>query len=284
MNMAKTLIMVGAHPDDETFGMGGTLAYYAANGVKVYYVCATRGEVGVADSEYLSGYSSPGDMRWAELSCAARILGLADIIHLGYRDSGMPGSDDNKHPQALMAAPVAEVAGRIVKVIRELKPQVIVTFDPIGGYKHPDHVAIHNATVKAFFAAAEPGQYPEAGPVFQPRKLYFSIFPRGMLKIIVRLMPLIGKDPHKLGRNRDIDLTSFANVDYPVHASIRLTRQANEAQKKASECHASQLAGGPAGGWLFRIAEKIIGRRDLFMRYYPPVEGRIREHDLFQGL
>ena len=111
-------------------------------------------------------------MRWAELKCAAQILGLIDIIYLGYRDSGMPGTDDNKHPQALIAAPIEQVTGRMVKVIREIQPDVIVTFDPIGGYRHPDHIAIHNATEKAFLAASDPAKYPEAGPPFQPEKLY----------------------------------------------------------------------------------------------------------------
>ncbi len=85
----------------------------------------------------MRGYSSIGDLRWAELKCAAQTLGLTDVIYRGYRDSGMAGSEDNKHPQALSAAPLEQVAGRIVAVIRRLKPEVVVTFDPIGGYRHP---------------------------------------------------------------------------------------------------------------------------------------------------
>ena len=153
MSKQRVLLFVGAHPDDETFGAGGTLARYAASGTRVYLACATRGEVGAADPEYMKGYATVGEMRWGELKCAAGILGLADVIYLGYRDSGMPGSEDNKHPNALAAAPIEQVAGRIVKIIRELQPEVVITFDPIGGYRHPDHVAVHNATVKAFAAA-----------------------------------------------------------------------------------------------------------------------------------
>ncbi|MDO8491835.1 MAG: PIG-L family deacetylase, partial [Dehalococcoidia bacterium] len=160
----RTLLYVGAHPDDETFGLGGTLAYYAAAGVKVYCACATRGEAGSISPEHLRGFASPGDLRWAELKCAGEVLGLTDVIYLGYRDSGMPGSVDNKHPQALAAAPVEEVAGRVVKALREFRPQVVITSDPIGGYRHPDHIAIHDATVMAFHAAGDPTQYPEAGP------------------------------------------------------------------------------------------------------------------------
>jgi N-acetyl-1-D-myo-inositol-2-amino-2-deoxy-alpha-D-glucopyranoside deacetylase len=124
----RTLVLTGAHPDDETFGMGGTLAQYAAAGVKVYYVCGTRGEVGEVPPEYLKGYNSIAELRTHELKCAADTLGLSDVIYLGYRDSGMAGTADNQHPQALAAAPLEEVAGRIVKELRRLKPEVVVTF------------------------------------------------------------------------------------------------------------------------------------------------------------
>jgi N-acetyl-1-D-myo-inositol-2-amino-2-deoxy-alpha-D-glucopyranoside deacetylase len=88
----KSILFVGAHPDDETFGIGGVLAQYAADGVKVYYACATRGEAGTVEPMYMEGYSSIGDMRWAELRCAAQALGLAGGINIGYHDSGMAGS------------------------------------------------------------------------------------------------------------------------------------------------------------------------------------------------
>ncbi|HEX7475025.1 MAG TPA: PIG-L family deacetylase, partial [Dehalococcoidales bacterium] len=218
MNTPRTLVFFGAHPDDETFGMGGTLAQYALAGVRVYYVVATRGEVGEADPEFMKGYATVGDLRWAELTCAANLLGLAGVIHLGYRDSGMPGSPDNKHPDALMNAPLDQVAGRMVKVVRELKPEVVVTFDPIGGYRHPDHIAIHNAAVKAFYAAGEQAQYPEAGTAFKPSRLYFNTFPHRFLKFAIKILPIFGQNPHQFGRNKDIDLTQMVNVDYAIHA------------------------------------------------------------------
>src|SRR4030042_1311696 len=98
MDKSRTLLMTGAHPDDESFGPGSTLAQYAAAGVKVYYVCGTRGEVGEVTPEAMKGYSSIGNLRSDELKCAATVLGLTDVIFLGYRDSGMAGSADNKHP------------------------------------------------------------------------------------------------------------------------------------------------------------------------------------------
>ncbi|MDO8578622.1 MAG: PIG-L family deacetylase [Dehalococcoidales bacterium] len=284
MNKQKTLVFFGAHPDDEAFGAGGTLAQYAAAGVKVYYACATRGEAGEAAPEYLKGYASMGDMRWAELECSAHTLGLAGVIHLGYRDSGMPCSKDNTHPEALITGLVDDVAGRMVKIIRNLRPEVVVTFDPIGGYRHPDHIAVHNAAVKAFHAAGDPTQYPDAGIPFQPQKLYFSIFSRRFLKIAVKLMPLFGQDPRHLGVNKDIDLAGLVEEDFPINAVIHLTRQAKEIGAKASACYASQLGGTPRRSFLFRLAEKISRRNDLFMRAYPPVSGRKKEGDLFDGV
>lgn len=284
MNKRKTLIFFGAHPDDETFGMGSTLAKYAASGVKVYYVCATRGEAGTVSPEHMKGYTTIGDLRWGELECAAQVLGLAGVICLGYRDSGMPGSEDNKRPDALTMAPLEDVAERIVKIIRELKPDVVITHDAGGGYGHPDHIATHNATVGAFHAASDQAQYPEAGPAFQPHRLYFGVRPRGSIKMMVRLMPLFRQDPHHFGRNRDIDFTKMIDVEYPIHAVIHITKRDTEIRNKAAACHASQGGGRPRRiPLLFRINEMLRRRQDYFMREYPPPTGR-REKDLFEGL
>ena len=208
MNKPGTLVFVGAHPDDETFGTGAILAKYSVSGVKVYYVCATRGEAGTVEPKYLQGYSNIGDMRWNELKCASQVLGLTDFIHLGYRDSGMLGAPDNSHPEALMKAPLDEVAGRLVKIFRAIQPDVVITHNSEGGYGHPDHIAVHQATVKAFYASGDPKQYPEAGPVFKPSKLYFGLRPHRLMKVMLKLMPLFRQDPHHFGRNRDIDLYS----------------------------------------------------------------------------
>ena len=141
MTDKKVILVVLAHPDDETFGMGGTLAYYAHSGVEVYLVCATRGEVGEVPEGMMDGFTSVAELRESELRCAAGTLGLAGVYFLGYRDSGMPGSPDNQNPQALAAADQDKVVGEVVHYIRLLKPQIVLTFDPIGGYRHPDHIA-----------------------------------------------------------------------------------------------------------------------------------------------
>lgn len=284
MIISRTLIFVGAHPDDESFGVGGTLAQYAAAGVKVYYICGTRGEVGEVTPEAMKGFASIADLRTHELKCAAGILGLADVVFLGYRDSGMAGTEDNKHPQALAAAPLEEVAGRIVAMLRRLQPQVVVTFDPIGGYHHPDHVAMHNAAVMAFHASGDNQKYPGAGPAFQPQKLYFHVFPHTLMKVMVKAMTFFGRDMHHFGKNRDVDLASFVEEDFPVHAVIRLKNQSVRTRERAAACHASQLSGDSPRRGLLGLIMGLFGQRDSFMRAEPPVRGRRKEHDLFEGV
>jgi len=285
MDHQKTLMFIGAHPDDETFGLGGVLALYSSKGVKVYYVCATKGEAGTVDTEYLKKHGTIAGVRTYEMDCAARALGLTGVIYLGYRDSGMPGSADNSHPDALMAAPLEQVSEKIVKVMRELKPDVVVTHDAGGGYGHPDHIAVHNAAVNAFYAAGSASKYPSAGLPFQPARLYFSIRPRGAMKLVVRLMPFFGQNPKGFGRNKDIDLTRMMGQEYPVNAVIRLNRQAVEMRNLASACHASQGGGRPGPGTLrlLRFIESLQGPKHFFMRAYPPPESK-REKDLFAGL
>jgi LmbE family N-acetylglucosaminyl deacetylase len=289
----KTLIFIGAHPDDETFGMGAVLAKYAADGVKVYYVCATKGEAGTVDAAFLKGFKDIADLRSAEMKAAAQVLGLTGVKYLGYRDSGMPGAPDNRNPLALMNAPIEQVIERLVKIIRELRPDVVITHDPSGGYQHPDHISIHNATLKAFPAAGDPNQFPDAGPVFQPGKLYFGVRSNRVMKVMIKLMPLFGQNPHQFGRNKDIDLTKIVDTDYPVHAFVRLSKVALDVRNKAAACHASQGGGRPPGrgfglfgfvNRIFSVTNRIFGYRDYFMRAYPEPDGRRRESDLFAGL
>src|SRR5437764_14408939 len=110
----RTLLVVYAHPDDESFGNAGTIARYSAAGVAVHYACATRGECGSVTPALLDGYADTGALRTAELTCAARTLGLAAIHFLGYRDSGMAGTPENQHPDALAQAPLGRVTGQLV--------------------------------------------------------------------------------------------------------------------------------------------------------------------------
>lgn len=269
----ETILAVLAHPDDESFGMGGTLALYAERGVDVHLVCATRGEVGEMDEKYMQGFHSIAERRESELRCAAGILGLAGVHFLDYRDSGMPGSPDNAHPNALFAQPIETVAEKVVAYIRDLKPAVVITFDPIGGYRHPDHIAIHQATVLAFENANNADFAPEAGLPFQPRKLYFHTFSKGFLRISVFMLRLFGKDPTKFGKNGDIDLASLAKVSFPVHARINI-RAVIEKKRAAGACHASQ--GGEQNQKGVRSFVSRLFEADVFMQAYPPVEGKTK--------
>jgi N-acetyl-1-D-myo-inositol-2-amino-2-deoxy-alpha-D-glucopyranoside deacetylase len=276
------LLAVLAHPDDETFGMGGTLAMYAHQGVEVSLVCATRGEVGEMDEEYMKGFSSIADRRESELRCAAGLLGIRGVYFMGYRDSGMPGSFDNQHPQALFAQPLEKVVKVVVHYIRLIKPQVVLTFDPIGGYRHPDHIAIQQATEQAFYAAGKPDVVQDELPPYAPQKLYFHIMPHGMLQAGVFIMKLLGRDARHFGKNKDIDLASIAEVSFPTHAKIGY-RPVAHLRDQASACHASQ--GGSqmsrgALGWLRRV----FASTENFMQAYPPPETNHIVHDLFEGV
>jgi len=280
-NSKRVLLAVLAHPDDETFGTGGTLALYSSRGVDVHLVCATRGEVGDVPQEMMEGFDSVGDLRESELRCAAGHLGLAGVHLLGYRDSGMAGSPDNAHPKALAAQDLDKVTADVVHYIRLLKPQVVITFDPIGGYMHPDHIAIQRAAEKAFYAAGDSQQYPDDLPEYQPRKLYFNTFPRGYLRVAVKWMKLIGKDPHKFGRNHDIDLVPVAEAKFPVNAIVDY-RKVLDKKDEASACHASQGGSRITTGVMAWI-RKLFGVSDQYMRAYPP-PGKRRERDLFDGI
>lgn len=278
-----TLLAVLAHPDDETFGLGGTLALYAKRGVSVHLVCATKGEVGEVEPHFLENYKSIGDLRENELRCAAEKLGLTGVHFLGYRDSGMIGSSENLHPNALAAAPMEEVATKVVSYIRQLRPQVVITFDPIGGYRHPDHVAIHKATVRAFHAAGKADEFPGTGPPYQPRKLYFQTFPKSWLAWAVRLMPLVGKDPRRFGQNGDVDLLELVGVDFPTHARIKY-REVVELKEEATACHASQSGMGDSSSRIMRLAFRLASGTDSYMRAYPLPDKNLKESDLFEGI
>lgn len=263
--------------------MGGTLARYARQGVQVHLACATRGEAGEVDPEYLEGFSSIAERREDELCCAADKLHLEAVHFLDYRDSGMPGMAANQHPQALINAPIEQVAAQVAHLIRQLRPQVVLTFDPIGGYKHPDHIHIHKATVLAFQLAGDPHHQDELPP-YQPARLYFHVIPKTFLRLAVSLLRLAGRDPHHYGRNKDIDLAILVDDgDFPTHAVIDYG-QFQEIKDAASLCHISQLDGGSLRSGPMRWTRALLGKKDYFMRAEPPPVPGLKERDLFAGL
>lgn len=278
-----TLLAVLAHPDDESFGMGGTLALYARKGVDVHLVCATRGEAGEVDPAYLENFGSIAERREYELRCAANKLELTSVHFLDYRDSGMPGSAENQHPQALINAPLEDVAAKVAGYIRQLQSQVVLTFDSIGGYKHPDHIAVHHATVKAFQLAGDP-DFKDAYPPYRPLKLYFHVFPKGFLRFAIWLLRLFRQDPQRFGRNQDIDLTSLVgDGDFPIHAKIDYS-SVRDIKEAASLCHASQLDGASQRRGPIRWVTYLISRQDNFLRAEPPPTPGLCEQDLFADI
>ncbi len=214
----KRLLGAFAHPDDEGV-VSGALLQYSTSGVETGLVCATRGEVGEIADPALATPENLGQVREGEMRAAAEVLGVHNLWFLDYRDSGMAGTPENADPRAFAQASAAEVVGKLVKIIREFRPQVIVTFDESGAYGHPDHIAIYRYTTSAFHAAADAVQYPDLGPAHSVSKLYYSSFPRSALRAIGEWMStqnyegsFSGLDPEKLGMP-DEQINVWLNVE-----------------------------------------------------------------------
>ena len=174
--------MVHAHPDDESSKGAGSIARYHAAGVRTVLVCCTGGEAGDILNPAMDRpevRENLHQVRMDELARATSIIGYDEVVLLGYRDSGMPGTPQNEDPASFAKAPLDEAVGRLVEVIRRTRPQVIVTYsDDQKGYPHPDHLRVHEITLPAFDAAGDPDAYPEAGPPWQPLKLYYTAWSR----------------------------------------------------------------------------------------------------------
>lgn len=242
-NERLRLMAVFAHPDDESFGIGGTLARYGADpDVRVVLVCATRGEAGEISDPDLATPERLGEVRERELRCACRVLGVEDLILLGYRDSGMAGTPENMDPRALAMAEFDEAVGKIVKQIRRERPHIVVTFDESGGYGHPDHIAVHHHAKAAFAAAADPDQYPEqieAGlKPHQAAKLYFTAIPHRFFVAVADKMKELGMEiPQRYLERLE------APLGLPDEACTTdiYVQDFWEVKQRAVSCHATQL-------------------------------------------
>ncbi len=146
---ARRLLLVMAHPDDETFGPGATIARYASEGVDVYLLTATRGEAGMVGEPPVTDREHLGEVRAAELLAAAGVLGIRRVVFLGFRDG------------KLAETPFEAIVGKVTEQIRWLRPHVVIGFGPEGVSRHPDHIVMSRAALEAFDAAADPGRYPE---------------------------------------------------------------------------------------------------------------------------
>ncbi|MDX1688495.1 MAG: PIG-L family deacetylase [Candidatus Promineifilaceae bacterium] len=279
----RKLLAVFAHPDDESFGPGGTLAKYAAEGVDVHVAIATDGAAGSVAEGYEGVREQLADVRKEELAAAASVLGV-EVHMLGYRDSGYIDDPANEHPEAFINVDQEEAVGRIVRLIRELRPHVVLTHDETGGYYHPDHIRTHEITTAAFHAAGDPDRYPEIGPSpYRPQRLYYSVIPNRWLKFYTLIMRLRGEDPTRGGRNEDIDLTQLGRSRDELHASINIYRYWERKQEAGAQ-HQSQGGGTSMSRLLPRWLEKRLFSTEYFIRAYPPPQEDAWDRDLFAGM
>jgi LmbE family N-acetylglucosaminyl deacetylase len=177
----RSMLACFAHPDDEQL-VSGSLMRAVANGWRTGLLVTTRGEAGEIADPALATPRTLAAVRETELRAAATLIGIPreNLFLLDYRDSGMAGTPENQHPQAAINADEDAVVGQIVRVIRAFQPTLVFTFDAGGAYGHPDHLAIHRWTTLAFAAAGQADRYPEAGPPYQPARLFYAVVPRSL--------------------------------------------------------------------------------------------------------
>ncbi len=258
------LLTVHAHPDDEASKGAATVARYRAEGVRTVLVCCTGGEEGdilnpAMDSPEVREHL--GEIRRRELEAATKIIGYDEVVLLGYRDSGMPGADGNKRPEAFANAPLDEAVGRLVTVVRREKPQVMVTYpDEQREYPHPDHLRVHEISLAAFDAAADAHRYPEAGPAWAPSKLYYTMWPRRrMLEMHEKFLELGLDSPFDekwLERTRRVE---------PVTTSIDVSGF-TEVRSEALRAHATQV--DPTSPFWFGLPPEVLRTIRPFDDYF----------------
>ena len=256
-----------AHPDDEGFGPGGTLAMLAAAGSAVTLVCATNGDVGEISDPALATPETLGQVRQQELRDAMAVTGVRDVRFLGYRDSGMHGTDDNNHPSSLYQASAEEVAGALVEIMREVRPNVVITHDPSGGYGHPDHITVHHRTTQAFQASGDPAWQsasPDSSrdsvrPPWAADLLYYVCYPRSNFRRMWQQMvdngvtpPFASLEVDKIG-SPDEEVTTTVDVSNYVETKIA-----------SLACHRTQM--DPNGA--FARLPEVLTREIMSTEYF----------------
>ncbi len=274
-----TLMAVHAHPDDESIGTGGTLAKYASMGVKTVVVYCTRGEEGdINNPEFVfpDPDMSVEEIRMMELKNALAVLGVQSSYFLGYRDSGMAGSFKNNNPLAFAKADIEEATFRLVDIIREVKPDVVVTYNEKGVYGHPDHIMANRVTVKAFYAAGDPECKGEKKLApWQAKKLYYTALSLDRMRKIRQLAEerkeALGLNPEFLGTPDD-EITTTIDIEEFLPKKF-----------EALLCHHSQM--GPKSFFRWMPQEQM---NEFFkFEHYVCISGcnmKYKEKDLFEGL
>jgi N-acetyl-1-D-myo-inositol-2-amino-2-deoxy-alpha-D-glucopyranoside deacetylase len=292
----RRLLLVHAHPDDESITTGATMAYYVAQGVQVTLLTCTLGEEGeVLVPEYAllaAGQADQlGGLRIGELDAAMRALGVTDHRFLGgpgrFRDSGMMGTPANEHPRAFWRAAsdpqVFDAAvGAAVEVIREVRPQVVVTYDDNGDYGHPDHIMAHRVASAAFEKAADPSY--GAGLPWQVAKLYWIATPKSVLQ---RGFEALSGEVDLPFEAASVEELPFG-VDDEVVTTVVDATGFGDRKLAALAAHRTQIT---VDGVFFALSNKL-GREALSVEHYRLVQGEPgpqrdadgRETDLFAGL
>jgi N-acetyl-1-D-myo-inositol-2-amino-2-deoxy-alpha-D-glucopyranoside deacetylase len=293
---SRRLLLVHAHPDDETINNGATMARYVAEGVGVTLLTCTLGEEGevlVPELEQLAADQADqlGGYRIWELRTAMDALGVTDIRFLGgpgrYRDSGMMGTPANEKPRAFWNADLDEAVAHAVAVVREVRPQVVVTYDENGGYGHPDHIQAHRVAMGAVEAAADPDYRPELGEAWSVAKVYWCCYPRSVLQQGIDAMAAAGDETFFEGVT-SADEIPFAVPDEEVAAAVD-GRAFVDHKDAAMRAHPTQIQ---VDGPFFALSNNL-GMEVLGVEYYRLVRGERGpagegpngwEDDLFAGL
>jgi mycothiol S-conjugate amidase len=281
------LLSVHAHPDDEASKGAGTVAKYAALGVRTVLVCCTGGEAGEILNPAMDTDEVRADLhavRMRELERSTSVIGYTDVELLGYRDSGMPESESNKHPDSFAQAPLDEAVRKLVALIRAHRPQVIVTYDDEQSrYPHPDHLRVHEISVIAFDAAGDPDRYPGLGEPWQPLKLYYSAWSvKRMLAMHERMVELGMEPPFDEERLESFrkaaadDTRTTTSVDIYEHANVR---------QEALIAHRTQV--DPTSRFWFGLPDeenRKIHPFDDYVLARSLVDTSLPEDDLFAGV
>ncbi|MFC8177134.1 N-acetyl-1-D-myo-inositol-2-amino-2-deoxy-alpha-D-glucopyranoside deacetylase [Streptomyces sp. NPDC057242] len=289
---ARRLLLVHAHPDDESINNGVTMARYAAEGALVTLVTCTLGEEGEVIPPGLAHLAPDredrlGPHRVGELAAAMAELGVTDHRFLGgpgrFRDSGMMGAEQNGRDGAFWSTPVDDAAPHLVEVIRETRPQVLVTYDPDGGYGHPDHIQAHRVATRAAELAADPAFRPDLGPAHAIAKVYWNRVPRPAAEAGFARLRAEGSAFPAVA---EIDDVPGVVDEDRITAEIAATPEQAARKTAAMAAHATQVA---VDGPFFALSNDL-GQPILTTEYYELVRGvhgapgGERETDLFAGV
>ena len=271
-----SILAVFGHPDDEGFGSGGALAMLVAGGARITLVCATNGDVGEISDPALATPETLAKVRQQELRRAMDVTGIADVRFLGYRDSGMDGTADNEHPACLNKAEPETVVSKLVDITREIRPQILMTHDPSGGYGHPDHIAAHRHTQEARVAAGDEN-YHATGEPWNTPLLYYVCFPKSVFRGIWKKMVELGIEPPFARELAD----HIGSPDEEVTLTLDVKRYVDT--KIASlECHRTQM--NPDGPFA-KLPQDYL-RETMSTEYFTLAlpQGASNEADLLAGL